>query len=67
MVHFMERVLTEELVDVRRMLEKALAILDKNEEHGPAYCVCEAIERLIGAPSTIEQWYMMTVRAPEGD
>jgi len=65
MMHFQERVLTEELVAARRLLERALAILDKHEEHGPAYCVCDAIERLIGAPSTIEQWYMMTGRRPD--
>lgn len=65
-MHFTERVLTEELVEVKGLLERALAILDAHEEHGAAYSVCEAIERLIGAPSTLEQWYMMTGRNPDG-
>lgn len=65
MMHFQERVLTEELVAARQLLERALAILDEHEEHGPAYCVCDAIERLIGAPSTIEQWCLMTGRRPD--
>ncbi|QWT16628.1 hypothetical protein [Sphingobium xenophagum] len=67
MMHFTERALTEELAEARRMLEKALVILDSQEEHGPAYCVCDAIEQLIGAPSTIEQWYMMTGRSPAAE
>ena len=65
-MHFTERVLTEELVEAKGLLGRALAILDEHEEHAAAYSVCEAIERLIGAPSTLEQWYMMTGRNPDG-
>ncbi|RRQ95864.1 hypothetical protein CUR49_00070, partial [Enterococcus faecalis] len=57
--HFGERVLTEELADAKKLLERALAILDKNDEPDAAALTCEAIERLIGAPPPIEQWYMM--------
>ena len=65
-MYFTERVLTEELVEAKRLLERALTILDKHEEHAAAYSACEAMERLIGAPSTLEQWYMMTGRNPDG-
>lgn len=66
MTHFAERVLTEELMEAKVLLERALTILDRHEEEDAAYSTCEAIERLIGAPSTIEQWYMMTGRNPDG-
>jgi hypothetical protein len=67
MAHFAERVLTEELVEARKLLERALTILDEHEESDAAYSTCEAIERLIGAPSTIEQWYLMTGRGRDGE
>lgn len=67
MMHFTERVLTEELAEARKMLEQALAILDKHEESEAAYATCEAIERLTGAPSTIQQWYLMTGRGMDGE
>lgn len=51
MEHFSERVLTEELADAKKLLERALAILDNNDEPDAAALTCEAIERLIGAPS----------------
>lgn len=66
MMHFTERVLTEELVEARILLERALAILDEHDETDAAYATCDAIERLIGAPSTIEQWYLITGRGPDG-
>lgn len=66
MEYFSERVLTEELGDAKKLLERALAILDKNDEAEAAALTCEAIERLIGAPSPIEQWYLMTGREPDG-
>lgn len=67
MEHFVEKVLSEELVEVKVMLERALAILDAHDgEEDAAYSVCEAIERLIGAPSTSEQWYMITGRNEDG-
>lgn len=66
MVHFTERVLTEELVDAKGLLTRALAVLDANGEDEAAYLVCCAIERLIGAPSPLEQWFMMTGRNPDG-
>lgn len=66
MTYFVERVLTEELAEQRQRLEGVLAVLDAHGEKGAAYCVCEAIERLIGAPSTIEQWYLMTGRGRDG-
>ena len=49
------------------MLERALNILDEHQEYDAAYSTCEAIERLIGAPTTLEQWYMMTGRGPDGE
>lgn len=67
MMHFTERVLTEELGEAKCFLQRALAILDANDEGDVAYCVCDAIERLTGMPSTIEQWYMMTGRDPTGE
>ncbi|MFW2853885.1 hypothetical protein ACM61V_18595 [Sphingomonas sp. TX0543] len=42
-MHFTERVLTEELVEAKGLLSRALAILDEHEEHAAAYSVCEAI------------------------
>ena len=63
---FAERVPTEELAEAKGLLQRALSILDGNREHEAAYSVCEAIERLIGAPSTLEQWYIMTGRSPDG-
>ena len=66
MEYFGERVLTEELADAKKLLERALAILDRNDEAEAAALTCEAIERLIGAPSPIEQWYSMTDRNPDG-
>lgn len=66
MQHFPERVLTEELVEARLMLQDVLATLDRQGECEAAYHVCAAIERLIGAPSTLAQWYMMTGRNPDG-
>lgn len=66
MSYFTERVLTEELAEAKALLERALAILDQHEEDSAAYFTCAAIERLIGAPSTIEQWYMMTGRNRDG-
>ncbi|EQB10862.1 hypothetical protein RLDS_25840 [Sphingobium lactosutens DS20] len=55
------------MAEARKQLERILAVLDEHEESDAAYCVCEAIERLIGAPTTIEQWYLMTGRGPEGE
>lgn len=66
MIHFSERVLTDELMEAKVLLDRALAILDQHDEDDAAYCVCEAIEQLIGAPSTMEQWHMMTGRNPDG-
>lgn len=66
MTYFAERVLTEELAEARTLLERALTILDEHDESDAAYSTCEAIERLIGAPTTLEQWYMMTGRGPDG-
>jgi hypothetical protein len=67
MTYFAERVLTEELAEARTLLERALTILDEHDESDAAYSTCEAIERLIGAPTTLEQWYMMTGRGPGGE
>jgi hypothetical protein len=67
MTYFAERVLTEELAEARTLLERALTILDEHDESDAAYSTCEAIERLIGAPTTLEQWYMMTGRGPDGE
>ena len=67
MMHFTERVLTDELAEAKCLLQRALAILDAHDEHAAAYCVCDGLERLIGAPSTIEQWYIMTGRDPTGE
>lgn len=66
MQHFPERVLTEELVDAKLRLQEVLATLDRQGESEAAYYVCAAMERLIGAPSTLAQWYMMTGRPPDG-
>lgn len=66
MMHITERVLTEELVTAKGLLTRALAILDEQAEEEAAYYVCAAIERLVGAPSTLEQWYLMTGRNPDG-
>ncbi|MDE8652765.1 hypothetical protein [Novosphingobium album (ex Liu et al. 2023)] len=66
MMHFTERALSEELLQAKALLDRALAILDLQAEDEAAYWVCTAIERLIGAPRTLEQWYMMTGRNPDG-
>lgn len=66
MSYFKKRVLTEELAEAKALLERALSILDQHKEEDAAYSTCEAIERLIGAPRTIEQWYMMTGRNRDG-
>jgi hypothetical protein len=67
MAHFfVERVLTEELVEAKTLLHRALIMLDKYSEKDAACSVCEAIEQLIGAPGTMEQWYVMTGRNPDG-
>jgi hypothetical protein len=66
MTHFAERVLTEELVEAKALLNRALTILDAHGEAHAACWTCRAIEKLIGAPSTMEQWYMMTGRNPDG-
>lgn len=66
MEYYGERVLTEELADAKKLLERALAILDRADEPEAAALTCEAIERLIGAPSPIEQWYLMTGRDRDG-
>lgn len=55
--------LTEDSAEARALLERALTILDEYGEPDAAYSTYEAIERLIGAPKTLEQWYMMTGRA----
>ncbi|MCY1170406.1 hypothetical protein J2X47_000623 [Sphingomonas sp. BE270] len=67
MTNFVERVLTEELSAARKQLEDVLIVLDEHAEGQAAYHVCAAIERLIGAPSTMEQWYLMTGRAANGE
>ncbi len=66
MIHFPERVLTEELMEAKVLLDRALVILDRHDEDDAAYCVCDAIERLIGAPNAMEQWHLMTGRNPDG-
>ncbi|RSU74064.1 hypothetical protein BRX37_14220 [Sphingomonas sp. S-NIH.Pt3_0716] len=66
MERFPERVLCDELAEVRKVLEKCLAVLDAHDESEAALYVCHGIEALIGAPSTMEQWYMMTGRNPDG-
>ncbi len=67
MTYFAERVLTEELAEARTLLERALTILDEHDESDAAYSTCEAIEHLVGAPTTLEQWYMTTGRGPDGE
>lgn len=67
MTYFAERVLTEELAEARALLERALAILDDHDESGAACSTCDAIERLVGVPTTLEQWHMMTGRSPNGE
>jgi hypothetical protein len=67
MADFTQRVLTEELTEARTLLERALTILNEHDEPEAAYSTCEAIERLIGAPTTLEQWYMMTGRGLDAD
>lgn len=66
MSYFSERVLTEELLDAKGLLERAIVMLDRHGEHETACLVSEAIDRLVGAPSTLEQWYMMTGRDAAG-
>ena len=67
MTYLAERVLTEKLAEAKELLERALNILDEHQEYDAAYSTCEAIERLIGAPTTLEQWYMMTGRGRDGE
>jgi hypothetical protein len=66
MTYFVERVLTDELMEAKVLLDRALAILDQHAEGEAAFSVCEAIEQLIGAPRALEQWYLMTGRNPDG-
>ena len=66
MMHFTEHVLTEELVMAKGLLTQTLAILDAQAEDEAAYCVCRAIERLVRAPCTLDQWYPATGRNPHG-
>lgn len=62
MDYFAERALSEELVEAKLLLQRALSILDAHGESGAACFTCSAIEQLIGAPSTMDQWHMMTGR-----
>lgn len=62
-----ERELIDELAEVRRQLQDILTVLDQHNEAEAAYCVCGAIERLIGAPTTIEQWFLLTGRDSQGN
>jgi hypothetical protein len=66
MTYFPERVLTEELARARTLLEQALAILDEHHETEAGIATCNAIEILIGAPTVMEQWFVMTGRRPDG-
>lgn len=67
MDHCPKRELPEELAEVRDTLVKCLEVLDRYDEHHAAMHVCAGYERLIGAPSTMEQWYSMTGRGPDGE
>ena len=66
MSYFTERVLTDELAEAKTLLSRAIAILDAHNETEAAYCTCAAVERLVRAPSTLEQWYIMTGRQSDG-
>lgn len=49
------------------LLRRALEILDRHKEAADAAIdVCQAIETLEGAPSVLEQWYLMTGRNFDG-
>lgn len=61
------RELPDELADVQGTLVRCLEVLDRYDEHHAALHVCVGYERLIGAPTTMEQWYMMTGRDPDGE
>lgn len=67
MDHPPKRELPDELLEVRDALVGRLEILDWYEEHEVALNVCTGYERLIGAPSTMEQGYMMIGRGPNGE
>lgn len=66
MTYFPERVLTEELVKAKKLLAQALTILDEEGEAEAAYLTCVALDQLIGAPSLLEQWYLLTGLDPKG-
>lgn len=67
MDHHPKRELPAELAEVRDTLVRCLEVLDRYDEQNAALHVCAGYERLIGAPSTMEQWYMMTGRGPDGE
>ncbi|SEK04780.1 hypothetical protein SAMN05518849_13418 [Sphingobium sp. AP50] len=67
MDHSPKRELPDELAEVRDTLVRCLEVLDRYDEHDAALHVCAGYERLIGAPSTMEQWYIMTGRGPDGE
>jgi len=49
------------------LLKRALEILDRCEGAADAAIdLCQAIETLEGAPSPLEQWYLMTGRNADG-
>lgn len=66
MDHSPTRELPDELAEVRDTLVRCLKVLDRYDEHHAALHVCAGYERLIGAPSTMEQWYM-SGRDPDGE
>jgi hypothetical protein len=67
MDHSPMRELPDELAEVRNTLVRCLEVLDRYDEHHAALHVCAGYERLIGAPTPMEQWYMMTGRDPDGE
>ena len=67
MDHPPKRKLPDELAEVRDTLVRCLEVHDRYEEHDVALHFCTGYEHLIGAPSTMEQWYMMTGRGPDGE
>ncbi len=67
MDHSPERELPDELAGVRDTLVKCLDVLDRYGEHLAAMHVGIGYECLIGAPTTMEQWYMMTGRGRDGE
>lgn len=67
MEHPPKRELPDELAEVRDTLVRCLEVLDRYEENEVALHVCTGYERRIGASSTMEQWYMMTGRGPDGE